>query len=528
MAEPDPIVTRDAEGPPTEEEARDQEIANAETPEQREEAAALEPSAPVIDQAIAQPAPVVGSATENTAATPQVPQTPQDAGAGAFNAGMAAANAAEDKGAAATEESDIARQRLEQQRQDAEDERVRRQMDDVAAEDARNEFNGRLTAAQEKVRGFKFHDYFSNPEHQSKALARLSVFLGGLANLGGQAPGAPNRALDHLEDDIRRDHDDQLAYLNSAKYFADKQREGYGDLLKQQAVDRREAALNYANKKIATADQFEALAQSARGKANRDAAIEAANKLRMSAYDDQQKVFAEIHREKMDDARAAYLLSKAHKGGVGAGAGDVASKVAAYLKANPGDEAGALAVAEKGGVHGQKAAALVGSISTTANKKPAGGIDASKVVRDLDGTPLGGAPSGRGGAAALQSDLRTNQQALDQLITLRKKNKTLAIGPEFDDAVVALAAVTSAGKTDTNTEHEKGAITNFTHKIISSEGLDNKIEQIRKRIEQIKAQLTPLPEGYTEERGNKEEKPANAAVEQAQKRLQSLGAVRIE
>src|SRR6185503_16214855 len=247
MAEPDPIVTRDAEGPPTEDEARDQEIADAETPEQREEAAAVEPSAPVIDQTIAQPAPAVDSATESPAAPPAVPTTPQEAGAGAFKAGMAAADAAEDKGQAAIEESDALKAKLEQQRQDAEDERVRRQMDDAAAEDARNEFNGRLTSAQEKVRDFKFHDYFENPAHMSRALARFSVFLGGLGNLGGQAPGAPNRALDHLEDDIRRDHEDQLAYLNSAKYFADKQREGYGDLLKQQAVDRQEAELDYAN-----------------------------------------------------------------------------------------------------------------------------------------------------------------------------------------------------------------------------------------------------------------------------------------
>ena len=107
----------------------------------------------------------------------------------------------------------------------------------------------------------------------ARRFARFAVFLGGLGNLGGQAPGSPNRALDGLEENIRADHDQQLAYLNSAKYFADKQAEGVTDLFKQQQSDRHEAELDYANKKLATADKFTELAQTARGKQNYDAAM---------------------------------------------------------------------------------------------------------------------------------------------------------------------------------------------------------------------------------------------------------------
>jgi hypothetical protein len=202
------------------------------------------------------------------------------------------------------------------------------------------------------------------------------------------------------------------------------------------------------------------------------------------------------------NARAA-AGNRSRERTAGAGGGDVSSEIASYLVAHPGDVEGAAKIAEGHNIHGQKAAALVGGIATDLGKKPpsAGGIDKSKIVRDLDGSPLGIAPSGRGGAAALQTDLRTNQEALDKIIKVRKSGQTLAVGPEYHDAILALGAVTAGGKTDTNVHHEEGAITNWTGKMLSGDGLDNKIDQLKTRIQEIHRQLTPLPDGYTEERG---------------------------
>lgn len=201
------------------------------------------------------------------------------------------------------------------------------------------------------------------------------------------------------------------------------------------------------------------------------------------------------------NARAA-AQNRSRERTAGAGGGDVASAIADHLTAHPGDVTGASKIAEAAGIHGQKAASLVGGIATDLGKKPpnAGGVDPSRIVRDLNGDPLGLAPSGRGGAAALQSDLRTNAEALRKLIKIRESGQTLAIGPEFHDAVLALAAITTAGKTDKTTEHEEGAITNWTKHMISRDGLDNKINQISARMQEIRSQLAPLPEGYTEER----------------------------
>lgn len=213
-----------------------------------------------------------------------------------------------------------------------------------------------------------------------------------------------------------------------------------------------------------------------------------------------QKNFEEAQAN--ENARAA-AANRSRERTAGSGGGDVSSEIANHLVAHPGDVEGAARIAEGHGIHGQKAAALVGGIAADLGKKPptAGGIDKTKIVRDLDGTPRGLAPSGKGGAAAIQSDLRTNQEALDKLIKIRRSGQTLAIGPEYHDATLALGAVTAGGKTDTNTKHEEGAITNWTGKMLSSEGIDNKIDQLRTRLQEIRSQLAPLPDGYTEERG---------------------------
>lgn len=322
------------EGLDTEEEANDKYIADEDPAS--EESAAVEPSTPFVDKTVAASVPP----TPGTVVTPPVgaPATPQAAAAGSFGALQEGVAAATDKANAIQEESGVEADRLAAQKQDEDDIRVQRELEAQAQKDSRDEYLAKKDAADEKVRDFKFHDYYDDPKHQSAVLDKFSVFLGGLGNLGGQAPGAPNRALDTVEGKIRADHDEQLSYLNSAKYFADKQAEGVTDLLKQQASDRQQAELEYANKKLATADKFAELAQTARGKQNYDAAMIEVAKLKKSAYDDQQKVFSEIAQQKLEDAKAQHQLRLANRGrGTGGGGGsslDAAqAKTAAEIEA---------------------------------------------------------------------------------------------------------------------------------------------------------------------------------------------------
>jgi hypothetical protein len=266
------------------------------------------------------PAAPVGSAVTPP---PGAPANPEEARQQAFSAAGEGIAAATDKAGQVQAESDVDQDRLAAQKQDLDDENVRRQMDDLAQSDARAEYLAKKQAADEKVRDFKFHDYYDDPKHGSRVIGGFAAFLGGLGNLGGQNPGAQNQVLESIEHNMSRDHENQVAYLNSAKYFADKQGEGVQDLLKQQQSDRHEAELNFANKKLATADKFAELAQTARGKQNYDAAMIEVAKLKKSAYDDQQKVFGEIAAQKLEDAKAQHQLALAnrHKSVGGAGGG---------------------------------------------------------------------------------------------------------------------------------------------------------------------------------------------------------------
>ena len=109
-----------------------------------------------------------------------------------------------------------------------------------------------------------------------------------------------------------------------------------------------------------------------------------------------------------------------------------------------------------------------------------GGVDEKLVVRNPDGTPAGTARTARA-VPALQSDLRTNTQAVEQLQELYDANQWTSTGPKFHDAVLALAATTTAGKTDTTTAHEKGAITNMLG-MPDKDAIEAKIAQTKARI----------------------------------------------
>jgi hypothetical protein len=135
-----------------------------------------------------------------------------------------------------------------------------------------------------------------------------------------------------------------------------------------------------------------------------------------------------------------------------------------------------------------------GARTAAVEAKGAGGVDPTKIVRDVDGTPLGTLGSVRA-IPALQSDLRTNMTALKQLKALSDDPGLLPTGPKFHDAVLALAATTTAGKTDTTTSHEKGAITNMFG-MPDKDAIQRKIDQLQERVNGIHNQLTPLPDDY--------------------------------
>lgn len=384
-----------------------------------------------------------------------------------------------------------------------------------------------------KYKNFQFQDFW--PDSHTGPF--INAVLGALGGFGAAVNGGHNEALSRIDEAMTRSYNKDLQRLRSTEQQYLWRKEGVKDLERYQAeqIDHLKIKYGYALDSIADkADSMAALAKGADKKAEFQALADktraAGAHLQRTGFDEALKndlMRSEIERNKASADAAEARAKKLGRGGSGGGGTDALTQFAAAAgKLKPGDEIPPELVA-LGRKAGLKPDQIPDQIEKYAKKgqsgKAAGGVDPTKIVRDLDGTPRGLAPSGRGGAAAIQSDLRTNQQALDQLKKLRDKNKILPTGPEFHDAILALAAVTTAGKTDTTTAHEKGAITNAIG-MPSREGIDDKIRQIETRIEQIKTQLAPLPEGYSEERGgDKASTGPNAAQQATLERLKAMG-----
>jgi hypothetical protein len=416
-------------------------------------------------------------------------------------------------------------------RNNEDDIRVQRQLEAQSQLDARNEYIAKKDAADEKVRDFKFHDFFDDPKHGSKALARFAVFLGGLGNLGGQAPGAPNRALDALESDISADHQDQLAYLNSAKYFADKQGEGVQDLLKQQASDRAQLELDYSNKKLATADKFAELAQTARGKQNYDAAMIEVAKLKKSAYDDQQKVFSDIAAQKLEDAKAQHQLRLATRGrGTGTGAGGGSSAFEAFTEAagalKPGDPISKDVVAKALAAHikpkdiaDQVKKYAVGANPVKTGKTGNGAsqtFDPSRAVYG-EGHELKGYVGARTSPDKITQRISAFQQSIRFLDKLYKSGRVLPVGADLHNAALALVGTTTGPANEITQKHEEGALKDAAG-LLDPDAIKVRLDDAKERYQQLLDSLIQPSDAAPATKVG-----PNEAQSAAMKRLEAIG-----
>lgn len=482
-------------------------------------------------------APAIGTASQAPAA--QAPANAEEARTAGFAAGQEGVQAAQERANAIQEEGGVSARAADEQAELARQHAVDFQADELARKEAKDEYNKRAVDAAEKVKNFQLHDYFDNPAHISKARASIAVFLGGLGNLGGQNPGAQNQALEALHFNIKQDHEDQLAYLNSAKYFADKQREGVEDLAGQQKQDRQDAELDFANKKLAIADRFASEASSARNKQAYDAAMIEVAKLKKSAFDDQQKVFKEIEDEKLTKAREALALAKAQKAGrhgtgVGASNDDKYAQLTHAIaegKTGPDgtnvplthDEVIAKARALRLPLVGkpsqatadkaEREAIFTGKAAAQASAATAKAAELPKDTVYVDNKPIGLAPSGRGGAAAFGAQILKYQdslRSLDELLGYMKEHPvesaiTGQLGDRYHRAVLAVAATTSAPQTDRTTQHEADTLKNF--KLLSRDAIQRTRDHIQERFNDFKGQLRPLPKSATApERSEKAQK----------------------
>lgn len=483
-----------------------------------------------IDKTISGPA--VGSATEAPAAQPATPA--------AGSADEEAAKLAEDRAAAIEDEGTAKQQAADRAEQEARDNQIDQLANEQAAKDARENFLAKVNEANDRVKNFKFHDHFNDEGVADRAREAVAVFLGGLSNLGGQNPGAQNAALQSLEHKVAMEHNDQLAYLNSAKYLADKAKEGYTDLLKQQQEDRHAAMLDYANKKDATAAFLEKQASAARNRQAVDTARIEAARYRKSAEDDRLKVQAETAKEAFEDARAKAALAKAaHRKGAGGGAGrgDAYQKFVDAVNAIPEGQPVPSNIGKLGIAAGIKPTAVQGEIdkirASGGKSAKAAGFAPELQIIDSNGNPAGYASSSRN-VKATQDRFIQYEDAVKSLEDLKAyvlANPVVGrapVGDAYNRAVLAIAATTTANPSDATTKHEadtiKGALGT-----VSPEAIDKTLEHIKSRQAAFQRQLRHAPGDDVKAPGS-DFAPGGPSpqVARAKSRLDSLGAVKIE
>jgi hypothetical protein len=395
------------------------------------------------------------------------------------------------------------------------------------------DYQERRKAASEnlddKISKFEAANVLTNPRDKVSVKSRLSVIFGGLgAALSAAGGGDPtNHALAQLEKKWDDETAFQKAKIGAAKDSVVMARTGLQDV-----DEARHEMVTQANAKhIATLNAAIAQGEAQlKGVGMSQADVDADSriaKLKASraALAIQAQKDADAHA--LSGARQAALMAKAArdqkkaKGGGGGGATGSLGEISQFIKDNPGDQPGAYKLAEKLGYRGAKGAAIVDKLQNDFKGGAGnGGVDPKLIVHDAEGNGIG-TTSGARGVTAMQKDLRTIPRAIAQLKDLRENNGILTgpRDPRFHNAVLAVAATTSAGSTDANVAHEKGTLTNVLG-LPNNDAIDRKIAELENLLESTKAQINPFPEGYVPPKrnpapGQSAEKPAAAAAKPA-------------
>ena len=295
-----------------------------------------------------------------------------------------------------------------------------------------------------------------DPSTGSRIASALAIFGGGIGAGLSAAGGHPtgNLVLDQINKTTDREYEAAKDRLNSENESVLAARYGYKD-----TADNQRAALNdldadfSARHKLIAAQADNELKQSGLSPEQRQAHELVAGSLAKSAqYEDNihaREIEAgrkneiadstlDLNKSKITENESlARMHDRQHGKGAGGGGGGGADAegLSRAIRLGVDDGKGGrrpmtydeqLAAAKQYKVPPE---AKAGHVSLTSVLKGAafdanqaakeaknnGGVDPTKIVRDLNGKPLGLAPSGKGGAAAVQSDMRTNMTALTQL-----------------------------------------------------------------------------------------------------------------
>lgn len=462
---------------------------------------AVAPAAP--DVAI--PAPIGGAPVAALPVQAQAPLPPElQATQDATNAHVAAA----DEEGAAKAAQDDARAQAErdaavQHQADAQEAADLRAEHAKAAQAAEDQTQQALIAARDKA----IPDFWAGREG-SRVSASLLVGLGGAASalLGT----SKNGAADIIQGNVDSYYSREKEKIDNLYKFAAAKGKMQDDLRMRQAGELAELQVQHGATNLAIADHINEILQASQGRVD----VAAANELKGKLLEEGQKsilagreTLARINLQSAQAVKAA----RWHAPGTGGGGGGVDALTAftdAAGKLNAGDPipAEVVALGVKAGIKKDKIADQVDKYRGSAAKsekntaqadKAAGkvppGADPGLAIRDGSGKTIGYLPKEAARSFdKVSKEFPKLQTAIDSIEELKRADLTIPRGPEWDRAVLAIAATSNAGTTIPALQHEAASLKGFLGNV-SKEAIDMKLAELTKKYNAYKNQLIPAP-----------------------------------
>lgn len=341
------------------------------------------------------------------------------------------------------------------------------------------EATARADAAEKEYSQHQFHNRWDEASTPKRLLGALAITFGGLG-------GDKNQALEVLNTTLARDMERQKQALASKEQIAKWRREGVKDMYAQFQDEMGIVKVRQATQLQAVADKAEAMLVR-RG----IPAAQAANdvevmKLRAAAAKAKQDGTKDLVETKlrMAQTNAANASAEQSRGMAKAlGSGSAYDAFRAAVVAGDTKHVGALATAA--GIHPAQIEDEVKKI----NANQAGGDDDPLAIRDSSGTVVGRVSSPRM-VKPVQDRIVQYDNALDALRQLKASGDHIAMGPAYDKAVLAVAAVTQANASDKTTTHEAGTLKRYG--LINQAAVDSVIKDLETRQSAFGRQLRPV------------------------------------
>lgn len=365
-----------------------------------------------------------------------------------------------------------------------------------AQDRARQATDAKVAQADQAVKDWQPRDYWKDADGNTRWGAKIAAAVfAGLGGLGMRENGGHNAYLDDLSRHIDAFGAAEKQRLNTAENFQKLAREDRDNVEQNWKIQQGQLDLIQSKRTDSVADQMKA--QLIR---NGVPAEQAENNVDVQQMIQKAAETRATGREKIAQANAEIALKGATLAASKGPTQDVTSQAISDLR----DGIPVAKVAAKYSLDAKSLKTIQDIASSEersgfAATKAAGSNDA-RTVRDVDGNPLGLAPTGRN-VQKVQEDIRNLMAASEKLGRLQKMSgpmSALPAGPEFNDAVGAVATVSPLGKSDESVRLEKGALTGLFGNV-SSSAVATKKAEIDTKIERLKAQLQPLsaPPGVT-------------------------------